>query len=190
MTTGPVPACPSCKRTFGELDWFDASSGRCRACDTDFELIAFPALTRSRSVAKPQAVAVAEDSTCFFHSQNQAEKVCDGCGRFLCAVCAIPNGGGAYCPACVAKQVRSSDTTVTQRTMFGSVAISLALIPLLVYPFTLVTAPTAVGLAVVGWNKPGSIVAGRQRWKLILGGVLGLLEIGAWIVVFTRLWSK
>ena len=190
MTRWVALSCPNCKRTFGELDWHDERSGSCRGCGSDFEALIFPAQFRQRSVAKPQAVVVSEDSTCFFHAENQAERVCDGCGRFLCAVCAIPFDGGHFCPACIAGQKKHASTVISNRILFDGAAFSLAIVPLLVWPFTLLTAPAALGMVVYGWRKPCSLIRGRRRWKQIVAALIALTEIGVWIFVFVQLWTR
>lgn len=190
MTEPAVLSCPSCKHQFGDLDWHDGHSGSCRHCGKDFEAIVFPALARPRSVVKPKAVVVAEDSTCFFHAENQAEAVCDGCGRFLCAVCAVPFGDGRFCPLCISGQKKPAATVVPQRVLFDSAALSLALVPILIWPLTLLGAPASLGMVVYGWKKPGSLIHGRHRWKLVLAAVIALAEIGGWIFLAVRLWWK
>ena len=184
MTGESVLACPSCRRTRDALVWQDEAHADCRYCQADFEVVPFPALHRTRAVAKPQAAAVADDSTCFFHATNQAEQVCDGCGRFLCTVCAIPNGGSSLCHACMAGQ-RQKETAVPSRTVLGTGALALAVLPMLIWFATLVTAPIVLGLVVVGWRKPGSLVHGRQRWKFVLAGLIACAQLVGWIYLFT-----
>lgn len=181
--------CPKCGKKFGELDWHDGHSGSCRSCGTDFTAMIFPAQSRQRRVAKPQAVAVAEDSTCFFHAANQAETVCDGCGRFLCVVCAVPLAAGRFCPTCIAGQ-KTDAAAIRERILFDSSALTLALLPLIIWPLTLLTAPTVLGLVVYGWNKPGSFIRGRSRWKQVLAALLAIGQIGGWIFVGVSLWVK
>jgi hypothetical protein len=143
-----------------------------------------------RLFAKPQMAVLAEDSTCFFHAQNQAEKVCEGCGRFLCSVCAVPFGGGLLCPACIAAQKTKSTASIPSRMLFDSIVLSLSLAPLLVWPFTILTAPLALILMIYGWNKPASLVQGRRRWKLVVGGVIALIELGVWCFFLAKLWLR
>ncbi|PTY08247.1 hypothetical protein DB347_01290 [Opitutaceae bacterium EW11] len=190
MTSAPALKCPQCRRSYSSVDWHDDRSGRCHFCLTDFEAIRFPALSRTKPAARPQAVVLAEDSTCFFHHQNQAEKVCDGCGRFLCAVCAVPSSGGTYCPACLSKQNERSAVAIPSRILYDSAALSLAFLPLLLWFFTLFTAPIALGLVIYGWNKPGSLVNGPRRWRLALAGLASLAQIGGWIFILLKLWLR
>jgi hypothetical protein len=139
----------------------------------------FPALVATKEAVKPQAVAVAEDSTCFFHGDNQAEKVCDGCGRFLCAVCAVPFAGKTRCPNCIANSKKDDVRLVASRSLPGGAALGLALLPIVFWPLTLLTSPVALYLAITGRKKPQSLVR-PGRWKLLVAGLVALLQIGGW----------
>lgn len=188
MTPTPTLACPSCKRTFAALEWIDAANCRCRSCLAEFNFVAFPALTQKTEVAKPQAVTLAEESTCFFHGENQAEKVCDDCGRFLCAVCAIPMSGRTICPTCISSTNSTAQIARSERTIYGGAALALAVFPILVWPVTLLTAPAAIALVIYGWNKPTSLVQPR-RWSGIVAVVLGALQVVGWGIFFVALAS-
>ncbi len=188
MVAGPALPCPKCRKTLEAISWHSAERGSCWSCKTDFEFASFPALTVDRPRAVPQAVLVAEHATCFFHAENQAESVCEGCGRFVCAVCAVDFGGRRICPPCIASARETDAQAVTQRTLFDGIALALAVLPILLWPLTLVTGPAALVLAILGWRKPRSLVAPR-RTKLVLAGVLGLGQVVAWIFVLGSWWA-
>jgi hypothetical protein len=182
MTSGPALPCPKCQRSLEPLSWHSDHAGSCRRCGVDFEFTGFPALTASRVHVGPKAVLAAEHATCFFHAENQAETVCASCGRFLCTVCAIEFNQRKLCPACVASANNTEPEAVGQRTLHDGIALSLALVPMLIWPITFVTAPTALGFVIYGWRKPRSLVAGG-RSKLIWAGILSLLQIAGWLVL-------
>jgi hypothetical protein len=190
-TQNSALGCPSCKRSFGAINWVDETAATCRYCLAEFEVIRFPALSARRSAAKPQAVVLAEDSTCFFHAQNQADKVCDGCGRFLCVVCAVPSPGGALCPTCIAGQ-KEKETGIPHRLLPSSMAFLIAIGPMVLFPFwfmSIATAPAAIGVAIYAWKQPGSLVSGRSRWKCIAAILLGIGQIVFWVIFFTNLFK-
>jgi hypothetical protein len=191
MTAGPALPCPHCRQVLRPEAWIDATSGVCGFCRTPFDFVGFPALTAAPTRAAPQAAVLAADSVCFFHPENRAEAICDSCGRLLCAVCAIPFSGQRICPSCIASSRKAgAPATVRSRTLYDNIALALALYPLIIWFFTLVTAPVALGFVIYGWNKPGSLVRGRGRGKLIAAGILALLEIAGWITFFVFLWLK
>jgi hypothetical protein len=140
-------------------------------------------------MATPRAISVAEDSTCFFHVSNQAEKICEGCGRFLCAVCAVPFGGRTLCPTCIAAGKKDGSTALPERALPGGIAMAFALGPILIWPVTLLTAPIALGMVITGWKKNGSLVRPGRK-MLIAAGVLALLQIVGWAVLGFNLWLR
>ena len=191
MTLGPALPCPRCKRTLGPESWIDANSGVCFRCKTDYEFVGFPALHAPRSRVAPQAAVLAADSVCFFHAENRAEAICESCGRLLCPVCTVPFAGQKLCPTCISSAKTSeAPTIIRDRVLYDGIALVLALLPLVVWPLTLVTAPAALGVAIYGWKKPGSLVRGRSRVRLVGAMILALLQIGGWVTLFVALWLK
>lgn len=191
MTEAPAFPCPKCRRKLESFWWFDATSGRCRACETDFEFVPLPALTAAPARVVPTAAVVAADSVCFFHAENRAEAVCDDCGRLLCSVCAVPFMGRKLCPSCIAGSSKRADAGaafVKDRVLYDSIALSLAALPVVLvflWFLTIVTAPLALGFAIYGWKKPGSLLR-RSRWRLVLAAILASLEIATWLFVLIR----
>lgn len=182
-------ACPKCRRTVPEAYWRGVDTVRCPACETEFEQIRFPALT-----APPQVVFAAGtgegEANCYFHAANRAEVACAGCGRYICAVCTVGFSGQKFCPSCL--EVRSDRRKLPEnnRVLYDRIALLLAVLPLIFWPLTLVTAPAALVLCFYGWKKPGSIVARWRRTGFVVAGVLAAGQIAAWVFVFGTLWLK
>jgi|CZKI01.1.fsa_nt_gi hypothetical protein len=189
MTIGAELPCPSCGRLLDSLAWHDAESGSCRNCRVHFEFVGFPALNARPQRAVPKAVLVAEHATCFHHPENQAEAVCEECGRFLCAVCAISFAGRLLCPECIRAATKNDINSVGSRVLYDGIALSLAALPLLMWPVTLVTAPVALGSVFVGWRKPRSLVGGG-RLRFVAAGLIAVAEIVGWVFLFTFLWLR
>lgn len=191
MTTGPALPCPRCRRLLGPESWIDGQTGICFRCKADYEFVGFPALNATRARLSPQAAIIEADSVCFFHAENRAESICEGCGRLLCPVCAVPFLGQKLCPACIAQAKDSQAPTVARdRVLYDGIALALAGIPLLLWPFTVITAPIALGMTIHGWNKPGSLVRGRSWARLVIAGLLSLVEIGGWLALLAYWWSR
>ncbi len=190
MTPAVALRCPACKRQLETHSWHDDSSGECRLCGTSFEFRAFPALTAGAARITPQAAELAADSVCFFHAQNRADSICEGCGRLLCTVCAVPFMGRKLCPVCIAAENKkeTAPVAVRGRVLHESIALGLAVFPIatvVLFWFTLVTGPLALGWVIYAWNKPGSLVRGPSRWRLIVAAIFAIAEIIGWIVFFT-----
>ena len=118
--------------------------------------------------------------------------MCEACGRFLCALCDCELHGEHFCPACleVGRQKGRIKRLENQRTLYDGIALSLAVFPLLIYYFVIVTAPIVLYLAIRHWNSPLSIVH-RTKLRLVLAIILAGAEIVAWCVgayfLFTRI---
>jgi hypothetical protein len=75
---------------------------------------------------------------------------------------------------------------VPRRFLWSQTAFWLGLVPLcgfflFLFPVLFLSGLTAVIVALVGWNRPGSLVRGRQRWAAVLGIVLGLVQVAIWV---------
>lgn len=115
-----------------------------------------------------------------------------GCGRFLCAVCAISYGGRLLCPGCIKAGTQKDPGSIRSRVLYPGIALALAALPAVTVVFvwfTIITAPMALCVVVYGWNKPQSLVAPGRK-KLILAGVIALAEIVGWVIFFTSLWLR
>ena len=75
------------------------------------------------------------------------------------------------------------------RVLYDGLALAVAVLPLLMWFLTCITAPIALGIVIVGWRKPGSLVQG-SRTKLVIAGVIALIEIGAWIFGLITVWLR
>ena len=191
MTSAPALSCPRCRQPLGAALDADEHEGHCPRCSTEFEFVTFPALTAARPQVAPQAAVLAADSVCFFHAENRAEAVCDGCGRLLCPVCAVPFAGQKLCPTCIAAgRTAESAVLVRDRVLWDGIALVLAVFPLLLWPLTCVTAPAALGLVIYGWKKPCSLVRGPSRARFIIAGLFAVLEIAGWVILGTMFWLR
>lgn len=180
-------SCPKCRRTVPEVYWQGLDVARCPACEREFEQLRFPALEYARSVDQAVVVNLGE-ANCYFHAQNRAEAACDGCGRYLCAVCRIPFAGKHFCPSCLEARADRRKLPENHRVLYEHLALVVAILPLLFWPFTLLTAPAAIGLCIYGWRQPGSIIPGRwRRLRFIIAGLFATVQIGLWVFFLGRL---
>lgn len=181
-----APPCPKCKAPLEGL--CDTEAGQCGACATVLQVLLFPARRRAKPVARA-ARSVDGDATCFFHAQNQAVSVCEGCGRYVCVVCEIPGDGGRkLCPPCVSAGRKKAVVKADEIVTYDAMATTLALVPILMWPLTLVTAPAALFLAIYGWRKPRSLVRPGPG-RFIAAIVIASLQIGGWAFFLLSLWA-
>jgi hypothetical protein len=76
-----------------------------------------------------------------------------------------------------------------QRVLYDSVALKLAVFPMIIFYFTLVTAPIALYLAIHHWKSPTSLVR-RTKIRFIFAMALAGLQILAWTTGIVYLVSR
>lgn len=167
-----------------------AQAWTCFGCGSELEVWAFPALWRGPAAPAGASLAAEGEAACFHHPHKRADFVCEGCGRFLCALCEVELAGAHYCPSCLEAGQRATTATSleTQRTLWDQVALSLAVLPLLIFYLTVFTAPIAIAIALRHWRTPGSIVR-RSRWRFVVAIVVGGLELAGMAALFLGLYG-
>lgn len=182
-------ACPQCRAVLG-AEWFNKPAWQpCPSCATDLRVEVFPALFREDQAASGERITAEGEASCFYHPEKRAAVVCDGCGRFLCALCDLDFNGQHLCTACLAAGQQKGKIAKLQnsRTRHDRIALVLAVGPLLIFYFTLFTAPAALFFAIWHWKSPGSIVPTWRRLNLIVAIIFASLEIAGWVAFFTWL---
>ena len=78
------------------------------------------------------------------------------CGRFLCALCDVSLNGQHLCPACLEKgrTQHKIKNLENHRTCYDTIALLVATVSILIYWFTIFTAPLVIFLAVRHWKSP------------------------------------
>jgi len=172
-----APTCPRCERELDRGTWLGA--GACGHCGHALEFVAFPALRAARAPAVRAQTALPEDAACFFHADNRAEAVCEACGRYLCAVCHVDFGGARLCPQCISIRHTAKKDAGRGQVLHDSIALTLAVLPILLVFVTAVTAPFALGYTLYAWRKPLGITR-RSRWRLWAALIVSALTCLVW----------
>jgi hypothetical protein len=179
--------CPKCKTPLREDMLNREQLAPCPACAAPLQVQIFPALFRPLQMGRSgESLVLETESSCFFHPQKKAVVHCEGCGRFLCALCDCELHGQHFCPQCLetGKKKGKIKSIENERTLYDSIALGLAVVPLL--PFfvvvTFLTAPAALYVAIRYWKAPRSIVR-RTNVRLVLAVILASLQIIGWVVV-------
>ena len=143
----------------------------------------FPALfTDSPPAESGENLLVESESSCFYHPKKKAVVPCENCGRFLCALCDVALNGQRLCPACIetGKKKHKIKSLDNHRVLYDSIAVHLALLPVIfMWPFTIVTAPMALFVAIRYWKAPLSIVR-RTKIRYIAAIILASLQVAGW----------
>jgi hypothetical protein len=184
-----LPACPHCEAPLPGPLCNTPQAVACPACRGRLNVAVFPAFFRpvEKGVAG-ERIQVEGDAGCFYHPGRKALLACEGCGRFLCALCDVPLGGQHLCPACIeaGKKKGRLPNLHRHRLLYDEVALALAVYPAVI-PFVgwvmaIVTAPVSLVVAFKHWKTPLSVVP-RTRWRFVVAILFAVIEILAWIAV-------
>jgi len=187
-TTQPI-ACPKCRAVLGAEFFNQPAWQPCPSCATELRMSVFPALFREEIIAPGERLLVEGEASCFYHPEKKAAVVCDGCGRFLCALCDVDFNGQHLCMACLQAGRQKGRIAKMQnaRTRHDRIAVALAVVPMLCFWPTILGAPAALFFALWHWKSPGSIVPNWRRLNLVIAIILASCQIIGWIVFFTWL---
>ena len=164
----------------------------CNHCWTDVVVEAFPALLEEKPAGRAGEDRLIEgESGCFYHPEKKAVIPCAACGRFLCSLCDIEFGDRHLCPKCLESGASKGTFARLKRetVLYDEIAIALAVYPMLIFYFTLLTAPAAIYYSLRHWNKPLSVIP-RSRWRFAAALGLAGLQVAAWAGLFTYLAVK
>jgi hypothetical protein len=182
-------ACPRCNTALPETFYNAPDLQPCPACRIPVRIEAFPALLAPPPAPRTaEAILIEGESSCFYHPAKRAVVACEGCGRFLCALCDVDLNGQHLCPGCLQSGKRKGKlkNLENHRLLYDSLALILALAPVIIfYPFVFITPFTAPGVIFVVvryWNAPRSII-GRGRWRMVVAFIVALLQIAGWIAL-------
>lgn len=149
------------------------------------EVMVFPAAIRE--AIRREAGEVMEDgqSGCYFHPKLVATAICELSGRMICELCCTQWQGKQV--SFEALQAALSRGEITKeagaRVRWDNIAFSLALLPLLFWPVTLLTAPVALFIAIWKGRKGRCSVVQRSAWRFWLAGLLAALQVAGWIAI-------
>ena len=161
----------------------------CAACSGQLRVDVFPAVNRALPVGQAGAtLLVDKEAGCFYHPRKKAVVPCAACGRFLCALCDVSLNGQHLCPACLekGKTQRKIKNLENHRTCYDSIALLVATVSILIYWFTIFTAPIVIYLTVRHWKSPSSVIP-RTKIRFILASIIAGVQIAGWILFFSKL---
>lgn len=167
-----------------------AAALRCPSCRATLQVGVFPALFRNQVTQWGEALRREDEASCFYHPDKRAEVVCSMCGRFICSLCDIPMASERLCPVCFerAKRCGRMPGLVGNRVLYDCIALSLAVLPLLVFPFTVITAPLAIFISIFHWKSPSSLLP-RTKIRFLAAILIAGLQVAGWtaVLVFSLL---
>src|SRR5579864_98440 len=135
----PVP-CARCSMPLPKWELATGQDAICTQCGSPNTVWVFPAtFTRQNAPTLPEGAAEGE-AACFDHPNKKAVAACQQCGRFVCQLCAVQFGAETWCPSCVAAGAGQAKVAraETSRTLYDSIAFTLPLASILLWPLTIV----------------------------------------------------
>jgi hypothetical protein len=175
-------ACSRCHTPIPAGDW-NREHAFCSSCRAPLHALVFPAFfSRPETASTGTPVLEAGEASCFYHPLKRAVVPCDRCGRFLCSLCQVDFLGQNWCPRCI--QASSEKGQLAQldpsRTLYDNLALTLAILPVLLVFTTIITAPITLYVVARDWRAPSSILP-RTKIRFYIAALLATIEIGAWI---------
>jgi hypothetical protein len=177
--------CPECGFDLTPAFFDSPDYGNCRICGSEISVLPFPAcFTVPKRIIAQDLHRGEEENSCFHHESKKAVNACTFCGKFLCALCAAELGGDVLCPEClIAGERKGTDLRLErERTLYDSIALTLAVAPAFTLSLTIFGAPAAIYVAIRYWRRPTSIVR-KFRWRNWAALGLGLAQVAFWIFV-------
>ena len=182
-------ACGNCSWPFN-LDELQVNPTiSCPSCHTSQEVFVFPEFSKAMpSVPVKKISELGNEASCFYHEKNQASRVCDNCGVFICSLCNLEMGEFHYCPKCVSLKMKtgSDDIPAQDVRLYDNKALLFAFLPVfLIFSiyFTFITAPISLFIVFRYWDKQKTFLP-RTKWMFIIAGLFSSVQIIAWLVFF------
>jgi hypothetical protein len=181
-------SCTKCRAalppaTLNRADW-----SACPGCGALIRADVFPALFKKTATVAAEDILADSRAGCYFHPQKKAVVPCSSCGRFLCSLCDVELGDKHVCPSCLeaGKNKRKIRNLETERVLYDSIALSLAILPILVWFITIVTAPISIYYSVRYWKSPTSILP-RTKVRFVFAVLLSTAQLGGWFLFFSTI---
>lgn len=186
----PVP-CARCDSPLPLWELSSADAAGCTACGSRNTVRVFPALFAAPSAPAVPETALDGEAACFDHPSKRAVAACHQCGRFVCQLCSVEIDGQVWCPACVAGGKGRAKAVYLEpsRVLFDSIALTVPLASLIVWPFTIITGPGTVVFSAMTWRRPLSLVR-KHRWRFVLAILIGLAQTLGWIWLVVYSWEQ
>jgi hypothetical protein len=181
--------CTNCNEQLSRAVINSDSLAACGACGNLLRVDVFPAINRVLPIGCSGATLLADtEAGCFYHPRKKAILPCATCGRFLCALCDVALNGQHLCPICLEKGKTNQkiQNLENHRTCYDTIALLLATVSILIYWFTIFTAPIVIYLTLRHWKSPSSIIP-RTKVRFLLASFIAGIQITGWILFISKL---
>jgi hypothetical protein len=181
--------CPNCNIPL-PADYLNVTAFRdCPGCRVPVRAAVYPSFFRHPDAASPgETLPAGSGTSCFYHPNKKAVVPCALCGRFLCSLCDIDFNEQHLCSSCIeaGKKKRKIRNLENSRVLYDSIALYLAVIPLLFVWPTILTAPASIFYSVRHWKSPSGIIP-RSKVRFVIAICIAGLQVGGWSLVLSHL---
>lgn len=185
-------ACPQCRTILPELFVNSGALQPCPQCSAQVRIDVFNAFNQPVGQAQTgESIQVHGQAECFYHPGKKAVVPCAACGRLLCSLCEVPFDGRSLCMNClqVGRNRHRIENLENSRLLYDSLALGLALWPLMFFFVTVITAPVAIYVTLRYWKAPGSLLP-RTRYRFIVAGLVATVQVAGWAIFFGWLLTR
>lgn len=185
-------SCVVCKTAIPTHFYNSISAMPCTKCGAFLETTVFPAIFRAPETGvAPETLTIESESSCFYHANKKAATVCENCGRFLCTLCDVTIANRHLCPACIESGQKKEKIPHLKksRVLYDDLALSIAVLPMLIFYFTIISAPISLFFSIRYWNAPSSILP-RTKIRFVIAIIFALLQILGWTALILYLVLK
>ena len=184
-----IVRCSACDHALSLPETVGGGTLTCTHCQKPTRLWLFPALYQNKKSEAAQVVLDEGHSSCMNHPNKRAVSVCDGCGKFLCALCDIDWNGEHLCSNCI--EHRGSDENKnnelrTEYIHYDRIVFGLALFSIVLFFLGVFIAPVALFMGWRYWNEPWRPVPYR-KWGMIFSLVLAFVTMTGWATYLTSI---
>jgi hypothetical protein len=152
---------------------------RCPVCRTSQKVMLFSAIEKEPEKGELAESVMDDNAACINHPDKAAAALCDGCGAYVCNLCEIEIEDQHLCPVCFNNN-SGKITTLNKRTVLhDSCALSIAVFPMLIWPFTAITAFVAIFWAMFHWNKVNTPYK-RHKWRFVVACLVATAQLIGW----------
>jgi hypothetical protein len=185
-------ACPKCRTIMPVRIVNTGVLHRCPQCLAKVRADLFNAFTRPvGQAATSEPIQVQGQAECFYHPGKKAVVPCAACGRLLCSLCEVPFEGHSLCMRCLqaGRSKRRIENLENNRFLYDSLALCLALWPMLFFFVTPITAPAAIYVVLRYWKAPASLLP-RTRYRFVLAMLLAIAQVAGWVIFLVWFLSR
>jgi hypothetical protein len=188
MAPGAV-SCPGCG---GDVIPVEGGWQSCPHCEKRLQIRSWPALRRHGNAA----TALADQATCFFHSDKAFQACCQRCGRVVCSLCDLQLGSDHVCPACFERGCDQSGAETgeaewrSRDVLYDSIALTVGWAWVLFWPAIVAAIPAVIILHAKFRKAPRSYLIPRSGWRFWVAYIglfwlpllIAVPAFGHWIV--------